>query len=64
MAYWYLDIIPFIFRKSLLQIDLSKLDNEIARLVEYMRLNNIISHTEYIEYCKKLDHLKSLKVDL
>lgn len=65
IAYWYLYIIPFIFHKSLLQIDLSKLDNEIARLVEYMRLNNIISHTEYIEYCKKkMDHLKSLKVDL
>lgn len=64
MAYWYLHIIPFICHKSLLQIDLSKLDNVMARLVAYMRLNNMISHEEYIEYCKKLDDLKFLKVDL
>lgn len=64
MAYWYLYIIPFMCHKSVLQIDLSKLDNEILRLTTFMYLNNMISRTKYIDFCKEIDELKSLKVDL
>nr|DAH80833.1 MAG TPA: Chromosome region maintenance protein [Caudoviricetes sp.] len=64
LEYWYLSIVPFICRKSILQMDLSKLDNEIFRFLTFIYLNNMISHEKYIEYCKELDDLKSLKVDL